>query len=69
MRNEAEVIARITELKANLLIVEERIQEELKSHHSKWNFRLLGFLKKEKEIWEFALGQLEWLTSDKTEHE
>jgi hypothetical protein len=65
MRNEYEIMAKINELRSNVQLVEERMQEELALHYRKRDYRLLRFLYKEKSVWEFALSQMEWLLSDK----
>ena len=64
MRSESEIIARINELKANLQLIDDRLQEEMSIHFRKRDYRLLRFLYKEKSVWEFTLAQMEWLLSD-----
>jgi hypothetical protein len=61
MKEAAVIQARVAELKRNLLIIEQRTEEELKKHFRKRDKRLLHFLYKEKSVWEYAIQQLDWV--------
>lgn len=61
MRKESEILSKMNDFNENLLIIEERINEELKKHYSKRDKNLLLFLNKERCVWEFAIEQMEWL--------
>lgn len=64
MKTEYQITEKMQELNANLSAIEERLQVELKKHHSKRDFRLLWFLDKERKVWEYALTQLNWILSN-----
>ena len=64
MRNRAEVLSRLDEIKANVALLEEKIEAELKKTWLNRNGRLLLFLNREQNILKFALTQLEWLLAE-----
>ncbi|SEW42762.1 hypothetical protein SAMN05428988_5398 [Chitinophaga sp. YR573] len=64
MRKESEIISKIEGFNTNLLIIEERINEELQKHYEKRNKALLLFLNKERCVWEFAVEQMKWMLEE-----
>ena len=63
MKCEVEISLRIMELKKNIRIVDKRRSEELEKPFSRRDRRLLLFLNKESDIYQYALLQLEWALS------
>jgi len=64
MRTEIEISKRVNELKENLELVKFKMQEELEKKHPARNYSFLRFLNKEKDAWNAALLQMEWLLSE-----
>jgi hypothetical protein len=65
MRTENEITERMQELNKKKLLVEERIQIEVKKPNQRRDPRILWFLDKERAVWEFALSQMDWILSEK----
>ena len=64
MRTEFEINERMQEISKNLLLIEERIQAELKGDYKKRLPRTMWFLDKEREVWRFALSEMNWILSN-----
>jgi hypothetical protein len=64
MRTEAEILLKIEELQHNLAGILERAKEEMRKPYLARDQRLLRFLNREKNVWEYALLQLKWLLRD-----
>lgn len=61
MRSETEVQVRIEEFRNNLNIVLEKAKAEMDKPYITRDYTSLKFLNREKNVWEFALQQMEWV--------
>ncbi|MBO9201554.1 MULTISPECIES: hypothetical protein [Niastella] len=61
MRQETEILEKIEELRTNLNNIVEKADAEMTKPYAKRDLRLLRFLNREKNVWQFALQQMEWL--------
>jgi|GEM_PF-3647104 len=61
MRNEYEIELKEGEIQQRLSRVLHGMEEEMQKPHRERNFRLLHFLDREKNVWEFALAQINWI--------
>lgn len=64
MRSEAEIHTRTEEIRSNLARILEKTTEEIEKPYNERDYRLLKFLNRERNVWEFALQQMEWLLTD-----
>lgn len=61
MRNETEIQAKLNEIRNNLSMVTERAKTEMDKPYPGRDYKLLKFLNREKNVWEYALLQMEWV--------
>jgi hypothetical protein len=64
MKDVPEIAEKILEMKKYIDKIEARRQEELKKSIEKRDVRLMMFLNRESNVYEFALCQLEWVLSE-----
>lgn len=64
MRSETEIHTRTEEIRSNLARILEKTTEEIEKPYNERDYRLLKFLNRERNVWEFALQQMEWLLTD-----
>lgn len=61
MRNETELQAKLEEIRINLHLVQEKAKTEMDKPYNRRDYKLLKFLNREKNVWEYALLQMEWV--------
>ena len=63
MKEEMEILSRISELKEKILFLEEKTNDELQKDFWKRDYRALIFFSRECSIYKFSLSQMEWVLS------
>jgi hypothetical protein len=63
MKDETEVLSRIKEFREKIRLIEDRRNKELSKPFRERDDRLLRFLDREYNVYEFSLIQFEWVLS------
>jgi hypothetical protein len=64
MKEAPEISEKILEMKEYIVKIEARRQQELKKEMYKRDLKLMRFLNRESNVYEYAISQLEWILSD-----
>ncbi|NML37867.1 hypothetical protein HHL17_11740 [Chitinophaga sp. G-6-1-13] len=64
MKTKQEILERISAIKEDAQLIEEKLTQEFSKLHPDRDFMLLKFLHKEKCCWESAIRELEWALND-----
>jgi|HubBroStandDraft_5_1064220.scaffolds.fasta_scaffold193925_2 hypothetical protein len=63
MKTEAEMLGRIEEIRKKMEILEEKTREEMSKKFNQRDYRLLRFLDRERNVYEYSLSLMEWIIS------
>jgi hypothetical protein len=64
MKNELQIVKRIDELRSDLTLLEKTKSDEMGKRFNQRDYRLLKFISKERDRYQFAIDQLEWMLNE-----